>query len=337
LRNRIVAIFLFLVMLTACGKPTQVPEVTSTPVPSAGPTASATPGTPLVILVLPPDIPPDEAGLYQTVVYDLAQANAMRYQVRNTLSLEDMQMEGSSLKVVIALSLDPGLDALVVAAPSVQFLAVNIPGLAAAPNLSTIGADGVPVDRQAFMAGYIAALVGDDYRIGILTMKDTEGLNAGTAFTNGMRFYCGLCQRAFWTANSYPLQIEIPPDELQSRYPGWTDPFVIYEADVVYVYPGVATDDLLDAMAQKGLLIIGEDMPMEYLGPNWVVSLKPELIPAIQRIFPDLVAGNGGQILAIPFTLADVNPDMLSEGKLQLVQQTLDDLQAGYIGTGINP
>jgi hypothetical protein len=32
-----------------------------------------------------------------------------------------------------------------------------------------------------------------------------------------------------------------------------------------------------------------------------------------------------------------VNTDLLSEGKLRLVQQTLDDLQAGYISTGVNP
>ena len=337
MRNRITSIFLFLILLTACGKPSEVPPATSTPAPLIEPTVTGMPGTSLVILILPTDMTVEEAGPYQTAVYDLAQANGMRYQLLNTLTLEDVQMEGSSLKVVIVVPPDPGLDALVVAAPSVQFLAVSIPGLAPASNLSTIGAEGVPVDRQAFMAGYIGAMISEDYHIGILTMNDTSGLIAEVAFANGMQFYCGMCQKMFGPWYDYPLHIEIPTDELQSRYNPWSDYFVNYEADVVYVYPGVATPDLLDYMAQKGLFIIGESIPMDYLQPNWVVSLKPELIPAIQGIFPDLLAGSGGQSLAVPFTLADVNPDLLSEGKQQLVQQTLDDLQAGYIDTGISP
>jgi hypothetical protein len=336
-RTRLAAIFLLFILLASCAKPDQTPRpVPSTPVPTAGATATSTPGIPLVILVLPADLPREESSQYQTAVYDLAQANGMRYQVRNTLTPEDVQMEGPALKVVVLLPPDPGLAALVAAAPSVQFLAVNIPGLAPASNLSTVGADGAPADRQAFLAGYIAAMIADDYRVGILSMNDSQGMTAEAAFANGMHFYCGLCQKAFWTGYDY-LHIEIPPDELQSRYPAYADPFVKYEASVVYVYPGVATIDLLESMAQKGLLLIGANMPAQDLQSNWVVSLKPELIPAIQRIFPELLAGRGGQTLPIPFTLADVNPGLLSEGKQRLVQQTLDDLQAGYISTGVNP
>ena len=337
MRNRIPVIFLFLLLLAACGKPNEVSLTTSTPVPLTESTATATPGNPLVILVLPADMPTEEAGAYQTAVYDLAQANGMRYQLRNSLTLEDIKMESPSLKVVITLPPDPGLAALVAAAPSVQFLAVNIPALAAAPNLSTIGTDGAPVDRQGFMAGYIGAMITEDYHIGILTLGDAQGILAEAAFANGMHFYCGLCQKMFGPWYDYPLSIEIPIDEIQSHYNPYSDYFVRYEADVVYVYPGVATPELLDYMAQAGLYIISDEMPMEYLQPNWVASLKPELIPAIQRIFPDLLAGSGGQIIAIPFTLADVNPDLLSEGKQLLVQQTLDDLQAGYISTGVSP
>jgi hypothetical protein len=35
--------------------------------------------------------------------------------------------------------------------------------------------------------------------------------------------------------------------------------------------------------------------------------------------------------------LADVNSDLLSEAKLRLVQDLLDGLQNGTIGTGVNP
>ena len=82
---------------------------------------------------------------YQKTVYDLAQANGMRYQLLNTLTIADITLAGPDLKIVVVFPPDPGLAALVTAAPSVQFLAVGIPGLATAPNLSTVGADGAPL------------------------------------------------------------------------------------------------------------------------------------------------------------------------------------------------
>ena len=107
----------------------------------------------------------------------------MRLQVLNKLSAADLALIGAALKVVIALPPDPGLAALAAAAPEVQFLAVGIPDLPAASNLSSIGGTGVPVDQQAFLAGYIAGLVAPEWKVGILSQKDTTGGDAAvTAF-----------------------------------------------------------------------------------------------------------------------------------------------------------
>ncbi|KAF0109089.1 MAG: hypothetical protein FD146_133 [Anaerolineaceae bacterium] len=339
MRTRLAAILLLFILLASCAQPTATPVgPTSAPVPTAAPTVTGTPGIPLVILVLPADMPRDESGQYQTAVYDLAQANGMRYQLLNTLTTADITLAGPDLKIVIVLPPDPGLAALAAEAPSVQFLAVSIPGLAAAPNISTIGAEGAPVDQQAFMAGYIAAMIADDYRIGMIGIRDDAKSDlAETAFRNGIRFYCGLCQKAFWTGYDYPVFNNIPTDTPLTQYPAYAIYLEQTAVSVAYVYPAVATPDLLFSLTDKDMLLIGEKMPSPDFQANWVVSLKPELFPAIQRIFPDLLAGRGGQTLGVPLTLTDVNTDLLSEGKLRLVQQTLDDLQAGYIGTGVNP
>ena len=99
----------------------------------------------------------------------------------------------------------------------------------------------------------------------------------------------------------------------------------------------MATPDLLEYLAQHGFYMIGEAMQPKDIQPNWIASLKPALLPAIQKLFPDLVAGKGGQIVPLPLSLADVNPSLLSEGKQRLVQQVLDGLQAGTISTGVTP
>src|SRR5262245_41583787 len=77
------------VMLSACGTGGET-AATSTPIPTdtqiVHPTLTATPTIPLAVLVIPADLDPDTSNLYQTTVYDLAQASGFRFQVRNTLT-----------------------------------------------------------------------------------------------------------------------------------------------------------------------------------------------------------------------------------------------------------
>lgn len=334
--------FLFtLILLTSCALPGGAPpapeDPTSTPVPTAAPTLSS---TPLTILVLPADMPRAESDQYQTLVYDLAQANGMRFQVRNVLTPADLAFEGPALKVVVVLPPDPGLAALTASAPGVQFLAVGIPGLVAAPNLSSVGAAGIPVDQQAFLAGYIAGIVAPEWKVGVLYQKDTTGGEAArNAFANGFYFYCGSCRNPNFPqpAGIYPILVGIPTDAPESDYNGHADILIHNMVKVAYVYPVIATPDLLSYMAQSGVLLIGQTLPGEDVRSKWVASIQPDLISALQRIFPDLVAGKGGQVAPTPLFLTDVNPDLLSDAKMRLVQDVLNGLQNGTIGTGVNP
>jgi hypothetical protein len=295
---------------------------------------------PLAILVLPADMAQNDKDSYQTLIYGLTQASGMRFQVLNSLSADDLALAGPTLKVVIAFPPDPGLDTLTAAAPGVQFLAVGIPSLATAPNLSSIGAGGFPGDQQAFLAGYIAGLVAPEWKVGILSRKDTPGGDAAvSAFTNGFVYFCGSCRNPLFPqpAGIYPVIVRIPTDAKPGEYMAYADLLIRNVVKVAYVYPDVATSDLLSYMSQKNLLLIGQTLPSEAVGTNWIASIRPDEISAIKAIFPDLVAGKGGQVVPTPLILADVNPDQLGAGKLRLAQEVLDGLQNGTIGTGVTP
>jgi hypothetical protein len=332
-----------LILLTSCALPGSTVPASEVPPTASIPTTSPTPpSTPLTILVLPADMPQAESDQYQTLVYDLAKANGMRFQVRNVLTPADMALEGPALKVVVALPPDPGLAMLTAAASGVQFLAVSIPGLAAASNLSSVGAAGLPVDQQAFLAGYIAGMVAPEWRVGILSQKDTPGGDAAvTAFTNGYHFYCGDCFNPnFPQPNShglYPIVVRIPTDAPESDYTGYANLLIQNFVKVAYLYPDIATPDLLSYMAQNDVLLISQTLPGEDVRPNWIASIQPDLTSALQRLFPDLAAGKGGQVAPTPLFLTDVNSDLLSDAKMRLVQDVLNGLQDGTIGTGVNP
>ncbi len=330
---------ILLVLLTACGG--TEPSSTSTPAPTntpiIPPTLTATPTIPLAVLVLPADLDPETSNLYQTTVYDLTQASGYRFQVRNTISQADLAEPG--LKIVIALPPDPGLASLAVAAPQVQFLSINIPGIIPGGNISALSGEG-QTDIAAFLAGYTSALLTDDYRIGMIMPKGDAGAQqAATAFRNGMIYHCGLCRPIFFPSfclvenlqSCYPQYVEIPAEEDPARYGPYADYLLLQrEVDTIFVHPDVANTDLLTYIGTTGALLIGTTTPQEQPG-GWVMTIQPDVIKAIQSAWPQLVAGQGGVTVQSPLGLGDIDPSLLTPGKQLDVQDVLDKLQKGLI------
>jgi hypothetical protein len=328
-------IILLVSLLTACGlgkkaDPTAVP--TKTAVPSA--TLPPTPSTPLAILIMPADMDKATSDGYQKTVYELAQNSGMRFQVRNSLSPQDLE---PGLKVVVALPPDPGIAALAAAAPQAQFLAIDIPGVSPGGNISTLATNSQP-DIPAFVAGFAGAMISDDHHIGMLfPQDDPTAQQAATAFANGMAYYCGLCQPFYYLPYSFPQYQGIPKDEIKARYPAYADILIVqHKVDTIYLFPGVAVKELTDYLSQTGTSMMGVALPDPKPG-TWVMTIRPDEMKAIEKAWPDLVAGKGGQTVQSPLGLADMDPELLSPGKQKLVQQVLDDLLAGRIATGATP
>lgn len=322
-------------LLSACSlgkkaEPTAVPTDTALPIPTSAPTDSS----PLAILLLPADLDKETSDAYQTEVYDLSQASGMRFQVRNSLTSQEID---PGLKIVVALPPDPGIAALAAAAPQVQFLAIDLPGVTAGGNISTLAASS-QVDIPAFVAGYAAAMISDDHHVGMLLPRDNPGAQrAAAAFANGMSYYCGLCQPFYYVPYSFPQFQDIPADEQKSRYPAYADILIIqHKVDTIYLYPDIAVKDLTDYLSTTGTSMIGVSVPNPKPG-TWVMTIRPDEVKAIQKAWPDLLAGRGGQNVQSPLGLADVDSSLLSPGKERLVEQVLDDLLAGRIATGAAP
>ncbi len=216
-------------------------------------------------------------------------------------------------------------------ASGVQFLAVNIPNLTAGGNLSVLAPDS-QVDLPAFLAGYIAAMITEEYHIGmIIPQGDVDATRAFNAFSNGMTYYCGLCHKFFVTPFGYPQYVEIPADEDPSRYGGYANVLINdRDVDTLYIYPSLAKDDFLSYVGTTGALLIGTSMPVPRPG-GWVATIAPDTIKAIQLAWPNLTAGKGGLNVQSPLGLADVDSTLLSPGRERLAKETLEALIAGRI------
>jgi len=333
-------LFLFIIpalLLGSCG-PQETPAPTPTIALPPTITPTATPSVPLVILVVPVDMDPATSNLYQSTVYELAQAAGYHFQVRNTLAAADLE---PSLKAVIALPPDPGVIALAAAAPQTQFLAVDLPGVTAVGNISVVATQARP-DVVGFLFGYIAAMLTPDwgYSLGMIAPQgDPNAQMAFAAYKNGMKYYCGLCPKAnpyayldeFGQVIEYPQYIEIPADEAVSSYTAYAD--FLYrrkKVSMIYAYPAIATPDLLGYIGSLGLLSITDTTP----NPRpvyYVASLRPDLAKAIELAWADLLAGRAGITYQPPFSLIDVDANLLTQGKQQQVEQILAELLAGRI------
>jgi len=331
-RSRLVLFSVVLIMiLSACG-PASAPSLTSTPQPTNTsvplPTLTGTPVVPLAILVLPTTLDVDTANQYEKTVYDLTQSAGMRFQVRNTLTPADFE---PGLQIIIAFPPDPGIATLASAAPNVQFLAIGIPGVTAGGNISVLGGNSQS-NVAAFLAGYAAALITDDYRIGMMIPKDnSDAISAFNAFNSGMTYYCGTCRPFYYLPWTFPQYIDIPATEDKTHYIAYSDILITkYKVRTIYLYPDIVTPDLETYIGTTGTVMIGTQTPAQ-IPAGWALTIRPDVAKAIQLAWPQLLAGKGGLAVQSPLGLSDIDPNLLSPGRQRLVEQMLQNLQSGFV------
>ncbi len=344
-RHKRLALFTLLCLcMAACnaalpaGKATPTASPTpsaSIPTPTQTAAPSATPQPPLVLLIVPSGVDAALAGDLQTLFTGLAAQDGLRFQVRPALSTADLEEE---VRLAVVMAPDPGLADLAAAKKETQFLAVGSSGLEPTGNLSLVGSQGSRPDQQGFLAGYIAAVVTQDWRVGVIASGEAPaGKAARLGFINGAIFYCGLCRSSVPPFYEYPLYAELPEAASQADAQAAVNYMVDHAVETVYVQPGAADETLLESLAKAEINIIGGIAPPDGLANHWVASIQPQLLPAIQSAWPDLIAGKGGTDLEVSLGLTAVNPELFSPGRQHLVEGILSELQAGYIDTGVDP
>ena len=333
---------LILGLLAACGDTQTTPAVTpaqsATPTftvePSPTPTTTHTPAPSLAVLLAGPGADTAQAGALQTALNEIITSTGLHWQVRQQLTPEDL---GPPVRLVVALPPDPGLAALASTAPDTQFLAIGIPGLEPAANLSVVGAQGPRPDQQGFIAGYIAAMLTPDWRVGAITISDSaEGRAARSGFLNGAVFFCGLCNQSYPPFYDYPRYVELPSSASSAEWQAAANHMIDYYVETVYVAPGAGDQLMLATLTAAGINVISTGIPSEATQAHWVLSFSSDPLAQVQALLPKILAGNGGQNLPLPLELTQVNPELLSPGKQALVEQVLADLLAGYIDTGVD-
>jgi hypothetical protein len=330
---------LILVLLAGCSTgPEATPEVVATPTasPTPLPTSTPTPLAPVGVFLTPEGSKPELVEELGPLVSQYIKEQGLRYQVLPSLSVDDFQTEEYAMVVVIPPF--PELAALAEGAPDTKFLAIGFDGLSPGDNLSLLGSGGADYDVQGFIAGYIAAMITDDWRVGALSLEeDPNALAARDGFRTGVKYYCGLCNPIYAPTGLnylYPKYFDLPVDATTAEISFYIDYLVDRVVNTFYIVPGVGTPQIYQTLVgyQKYIIGSGIDYREEYQ-EYWVASLEYDLVNALVEFWPRFIESETGIEELPPLLITDVNRDLLSEGKMNLVYKILEEVQAGLIKT----
>ena len=345
--KKIMLFLLVSILLMGCNsQPTEpVPSATVETLVQTSPTALVT--LPAEATETPTPLPPSRALLLVPPGADLALADELEAGLRTALEQAGVSLERISsldasgipaeVRLVLALPPDPSVAGLAAAAPHAQFLGIGIPGLQPAANLSLVGAAGRRPDQEGFIAGVVAAMTTNDWRVGVLSTSDTpEGKAYRQGFLNGAVYFCGLCNPNFGPIVDYPVYAEAAAGASAFDWQAAVQALVDSAVQTVYVSPLVTDPSAWEMLAGTQMVLITAAPLPESLAERGVVQVRADPLPAVLDLLPLLLAGEGGFSEALPVQLIGADEDRFSSGRQQRAQEILADLLAGYIDPGVD-
>jgi len=339
-KTRLYAIFFLSIMMLfgfeACDPSlpleTGAPEVTLTTTPFERVTEIVPTSTPIqtettIVLLSSPDADAFALSQVQKSLEVLADESGFVLFTEEGLSIELM----SNVPVVVAVGESIDINNLANRYPEVSFVAVDNNSAAPSVNLNVIGDPIVDQQRRSFMAGYLAALLSDDYKVAALA--PVEGSSTETvleSFVVGVRFFCGICQPKYPPFQSFPQWETIPLGSSADTYQPILENYKNIGVEVIYAHGDLVSSEILTAITDLDIMMVGDQRPLT-TSNNYVGTVLSDPRPALENLWQDLMNGNDGFQTPASIALVDRNFNLLSEGRYQLFMEMADNLQVGLV------
>jgi hypothetical protein len=334
-KHLIISLLISIILIASCtGGPTPnatraYVEIPSPVPPTEAPTATVVPTATRVLISTGSQLTEADVQNIVGVVQSLAGQSGLSVETLPNLTPELLTPD---VKVVVVLPPDPGVNDLAGRYPDIRFISVAIPSIQPATNLFVVGADGTHPEWSGFMAGYISAILTNEWRVGTLTQAGSnEGLLAGDGFRNGVSFFCGLCQKKYAPFNYDSPILELNPNASQPEWQPVADAFIASAVKTAYIYPGVAIPDMMAYLVQSGMKLIGSQSPPDALRPAWIATIKMDYAAGLKVSWTDILSGAPGKVVPASLSVTDIDSNMLTDGKMRLVNELIGELTAGAI------
>jgi hypothetical protein len=338
-----VILFVGLVILAACSPSepaietplpdpefeTAVPVVAETEEPLPSPMAE-----PAVLLVTGRDADAIMVNQVQQRVDSLAADSGMRLVLQEGLTPEMITAE---VQVVIGIGQDLGFNGIAAGAPGVSFAVMGDPEATVTENLSKIGDPLMQARQKAFMAGYVSALTSRDNKVAALISEvNPASAMLVESFVAGARYFCGLCQPIFPPYSTFPQWVTLASASQEADFRTSVDNFFNIGVEVLYVDGELSSPELLAYLDELGIKVVGDQSP-DLQRSNWVGTIMTDPLPALEGLWPDLVAGAAGSQASAQIVIKDMELGLLSTARYRLFELMVADILEGNVSVEITP
>ncbi len=260
-----------------------------------------------------------------SILQELAASSALAFETRAAIQSNEITPD---IKVLVFLNHPQNLGSLSNSASGTQFIVISDQEWTPSANVTIIRSD---LTNQVFMAGFASVMLSDNFRGGGLLTSENSNLT--TAYKNGAKYFCGLCNALITPLNRYPVTKEISQSSQPADWIAAFDEINLSTILYVFVPPQAYSTDLFNHIAQTSVKIIGIATPPAEAQAIWAGTILGDGLTPIKDIWNDVLTGNGGKTVNASLYLADTQAGLISPGKQQLLQQVITELQAGRIYT----
>jgi hypothetical protein len=181
-------------------------------------------------------------------------------------------------------------------------------------------------------------VVTQDWRVGTIGSADSpDGKAARNGFINGVKFFCGLCRTVVPPFVDYPVYYDLPQNANLEDLRAAVDFMTAQAVKTVFVQQDAAAQDLPGLLAEAGVNVILDKSPPTNVMENWIVSVGVDAENALLGALDSVLAGQVAEGPQVNIIITGSNQNLISPGKINHVSKMLEDLNTGYIDTGVDP
>jgi hypothetical protein len=325
-----------MLLLTACSASSPgTDEADHTPAstdPSQTFEETATTGPTRVLFVAEDESGSAQVEALRSEFEGLAGQSGYSFERQNGLNPEDLD---GTVRAVILLASIENAGELIAQNPEVGFFLTDADAITLTANIYPIALSQVGRDQVAFLAGFMAAVTTFDWRIGAVALSDTAGTADLEAFTAGARYFCGWCRPAYPPYLDYPQTLSASQSDSGG---GLNAASSLNEAgvDTVFVPVDLATAEFLTPLAEAGLAIISSADPVSGLESQWMATIRMASTGGLQAVWEAMLAREPAPSSQSALEISHLNEALISSGRADRVRQVADELQSGFIDTGVS-
>jgi hypothetical protein len=181
--------------------------------------------------------------------------------------------------------------------------------------------------EQIFLAGYVSALIADDWRMGgILPNQTISNTSFEQIFKNGAHYLCGRCTPVYAPVVVFPVtgavESSINVFEVYSQLE--TD-----RINVLYIPNQFLTNELFATLRENQRLIISDSPPTQENDLLADIYVYQDYVSPLNEILLG-INNTDKTVLSTKLTIQDVT-QKLSVGKQNFIQQVIINLEKGFL------